>query len=126
MNEALIEGERIVGGLKLRPWTSGSKIYAAKMGLKIFTGTTEGLSESEIEWEIFAFAWMHNAPLDQVISSVRNNTFREKVDAFIFSIDITMLPKLCEEINRISELVKKQALEVIPRPGSEDKDAPPN
>ena len=126
MNEAILEGEREIGSIKLRPWTTGSKNFADKMGLSIFTGDSEGLSQSEIEWQIFAFAWLHSEPLKEVIRSVRDGSYREKVDEFLFRLPIDLLPKLCEEITRISELVRKQMVAVIPKPNSEDKGAPPN
>lgn len=126
MNEAFIEGERQIGSLTLRPWTSGSKMYASKMGLTIFEGKGDGLSEADIEWQVHAFAWMQSAPLQEVISSVRNNTFKEKIDAFMFTVSIPLLPQLCEEITRIGETVKAQMIAVAPRPNSSDKDAPPN
>ena len=126
MSETFIEGDRQIGGLTLRPWTSGSKMYAAKMGLTIFEGKAEGLSEMEAEWQVHAFAWMQSAPLQEVISSVRNNTFRDKVDAFMFEVSLPLLPQLCDEITRIGQLVQAQMIAVAPRPNSTDKDAPPN
>jgi hypothetical protein len=126
MNEAFIEGDRQIGSLTLRPWTSGSKMYASKMGLTIFEGKIEGLLESEIEWQVHAFAWMQSAPLQEVILSVRNGSFKEKVDAFMFSVSLPLLPQLCDEITRIGEMVKAQMIAVAPRPNSSDKDAPPN
>lgn len=126
MSDTFIEGDRQIGSLTLRPWTSGSKMYAVKMGLTIFEGKADGLSESDIEWQVHAFGWMQSAPLQEVIASVRNNTFREKIDAFMFSVSIPLLPQLVEEISRIGEMVKAQMIAIAPRPNSSDKDAPPN
>lgn len=126
MNEAFIEGDRQIGSLTLRAWTSGSKMYAAKMGLSIFEGKVEGLSEADIEWQVHAFAWMQSAPLQEVISSVRNGTYKEKVDAFMFSIGIPILPQLCDEITRIGNMVQEQMIAVVPRTEQSDKNAPPN
>ena len=121
-----LDGEKTIGGFKFRPFTLGSKQACGQMRLSMFTDGSEDLSQEERERQIIAFAWLHIAPLREVLKAVRDGSANDAAQEFGFSITFSALNEIISEINRISEQAKANAVEVVEREGSKDKDEPGN
>lgn len=122
----LIDGEKLVGGILLRPFTMGSQAACKQMRLSMFTDGETPSSEEEANRQIMAFAWLHSAPLPKVLQALRNGTADQEVELFGFKVEPATMRKLIEEINRISKRAAENSVDVIPRNGSITEDAPGN
>ena len=124
--EDLLDGEKIIGGIKMRPFTVGSRSACKQMGLSVFTEGKTDISEDEANKQIIAFAWLHSAPLKEVLQRLRNGTAEEAAMEFGFNIEPFALSQIVEEINRISKRATENSVEVISRNGVSKEDAPGN
>ncbi len=121
-------GERRIGGIKLRPYTVGSMQLAHLLKLTMFTRSKDDppldLDEMEEQRQIMAFAWMQSADKDDIADAIRDDTVDRCV--LMFSLDVTfdMLPTLMVEMNRIGEMVAASSVRVESKYPSSDDDAP--
>jgi hypothetical protein len=97
------------------------------LGLTLFTDT-EGaeLTPLQVEEQILALAWERSQPVQTVRKAIDAGTAWDAIHDFADSLPLAALPQLVAEINRVASEIKAQAVEVVPRPGTEDKDAPGN
>jgi hypothetical protein len=121
-----LDGEKMVGGLKLRPLTFGSKAACDQMGLTMFTSGETPTEQAEVERQLVAFAWMHTEPLSEVITALRNGTAEAAAFEFGFAVDLGDAKALTAEIERIAAASVRNSVDVEPRPGSGRDDAPGN
>jgi hypothetical protein len=121
-----LDGEKTIAGLRFRPFTLGSKAACEQMKLTMFTNTSEGLSDDEIQKQITAFTWLHTQPLKVVLEALRTGKSEEAVEEFGFGISFNLLPHLISEITRISEAAKEAAVEVVEKATTKDTDEPGN
>ena len=70
---------KTIGGIKLRAFSYGSLQIAYLLGLTMFTGDGNDLSEIELQRQISTFVWMQSAPLEDVVAAVTNNTAGQAV-----------------------------------------------
>lgn len=116
-----------IEGLTLRPFSLRSRLNCMALGLTLFTepdGTE--LTPLQIEEQILALAWERSQPVQTVRKAIDAGTAWDAIHDFADSLPLAALPKLVAEINRVAAEIKEQAVEVVPRPNSEDKDAPGN
>lgn len=123
--EFLTEGIEI-DGLQLRPYTIRARINSLKLGLTLFTDPQAVLSQAEIEEQTIALAWERSQPRDVVRKAIDNGTAAELIYDWSDKIGPEKYGKIVTELNRISALIRESSVDVIPRPGAEDKDAPGN
>ena len=123
----LLRGPMEIEGLTLRPFSLRSRLNCIALGLTLFTDS-EGaqLTPLEVEEQIVALAWERSQPVHAVRKAIDTGTAWDAIHDFADSLPLAALPKLVAEINRVAAEIKEQAVEVVPRPGSEDKDAPGN
>jgi hypothetical protein len=121
-----IDGEKTIGGLVFRPFTMGSKAACAQMDLSMFTNPEKPLIEAEAERQVVAFTWLHVKPLPEVLRALREGRANDEAQAFGFDLEPHSVTQIISEINRISEQAKKNAVEVVEKSGTKDKDAPGN
>lgn len=121
-----LDGEKLIGGITFRPFTIGSKAVCEQMGLTMFTTGESPASEGESERQLIAFAWLHSQPLLQVLAALRNGTAGDAAQAFGFTVPITSLPAIIEEINRISAATTAATVDVAQKPGASKDNAPGN
>jgi hypothetical protein len=128
MNEVhdFLDGEKIVGGLNFRPYTIGSKAACEQMRLTMFTDGTTPETEGESERQLIAFAWIQSQPLKEVIAALRNGTANACAEEFGWTVPVNSLPAIIAEINRISAASTAAAVEIIPKPGKGNDNAPGN
>jgi hypothetical protein len=126
LDDAFFDGTTSIGTLKLRPFSIGSMTACRKLGLTLFTGSEDSVSEEEVQRQIVAFAWIQTAPLDLVQSSIRNGTAQDQIDRFEFQLVPSDLKRLESEINRISRLAAAAAVEVVSKSVPADPDEPGN
>lgn len=130
LTDSFLDVPLIVDGFKLRAFTAGSVTTCRKMGLSLFLGD-EGaedaakLTPAERNRQALAFAWVHAAPLGEVMRKVRDGTWNEAVDLFEFSISLESVPKILAEIRRVAEQAGEAAVDVVNRSGSNEGEKPP-
>lgn len=123
----LLRGPLEIEGLTLRPFSLRSRLNCMALGLTLFTepdGTQ--LTPLQVEEQILALAWERSQPVQAVRKAIDAGTAWDAIHDFADSLPLAALPKLVAEINRVAAEIKEQAVEVVPRPNSEDKDAPGN
>ena len=125
INEFL-DGEKTIAGMVFRPFTMGSKAACAQMNLSMFTSPEKPLTETDAERQIVAFTWLHVKPLPEVLRALREGRADDEAQAFGFEIEPNAITQIISEINRISEQAKKNAVQVIEKNMTKDKDAPGN
>jgi len=112
--------------LKLRKFTVLSHRNLIKLGVTLFTEGTEHLDQAGLTEQILALVWERSAPVDEVLDAIDNGTAWRKILASGEAFDLEQYPELVAEVNRVGESLKSKAVEVVPRSGAEDKDAPGN
>jgi hypothetical protein len=124
---SFLAGSIEIEGIKLRPFSLRSRLNCMALGLTLFTDT-EGteLTPMQIEEQILALAWERSQPVSVVRKAIDAGTAWDAIHDFADSLPLAALPQLVAEINRMAAETKAQAVEVVPRPGGEDKDAPGN
>ena len=122
-----LQGPIEIDGLTLRPFTLRSRLNCMALGLTLFT-ETDGveLSPLQVEEQILALAWERSQPVGVVRKAIDDGTAWDQIHAFADTMPLAALPKLVSEINRVASEIKESSVEVVPRTGAEDKDAPGN
>ena len=126
LSNAFIEGDKVIAGHRLRPFTFGTAKLAKKMGLTMFTGEDDDLSEEEMLDQLAAFVWMQSQPVDEVVDAVRSGQHEYFIDIFAMDLPISSAADFMEEINSVHGMVAEAAVDVESQPSDTDKDAPPN
>ena len=121
-------GERRIGGIKLRPFSFGSMQLAYLFKLSTFTRGKDDppleLDDVEESRQIMTFAWMQSADEDEISDAIKNDTVERSVLRFSFGVTFDMLPALMAEINRIGEMVAASSVRVESKYPSSEDDAP--
>ena len=121
-------GERRIGGIKLRPFSFGSMQLAYLFKLSTFTRGKDDppleLDDVEESRQIMTFAWMQSAGEDEISDAIKNDTVERCVLKFSFGVTFDMLPGLMAEINRIGEMVAASSVRVESKYSSSEDDAP--
>lgn len=115
---------KTIGGIKMRPFSIGSKQVADLLGLTMFTGG-EATSEIELQRQINTFVWMQSAPLDEVAEAVANNTAGKAALIYSLGLDLNNLPDIIAEIERIGQQVAANEVRVESKHKSSQEDEPP-
>ena len=121
-----LDGEKTIGGMTFRPFTMGSKAACDQMNLTMFTDPGLELTEAESHRQIVAFTWLQVKPLGEVLKALREGRADEEAQAFGFELEPHVITHIVAEINRISERAKQNAVQVVERSDSKEKDAPGN
>lgn len=126
LGHGMIEAtSKTIGGIKMRPFSIGSKQVADLLGLSMFTGNGDGLSEIELQRQINTFVWMQSAPLDDVAEAVANNTAGKAALVYSLGIELSNLPELVSEIERIGQQVAANDVRVESKYKSTEEEQPP-
>ena len=110
----------------LRPLSSGS--YALLARTKNAFVQPPGDAAPDHLSAALEYAFIHAAPLDAVLRAAHSSpdVFRAEVFRFSESIPVDRLHAIIREVEAGLLAAAAQSVDVLPRPGSEDKDAPPN
>ena len=92
----------------------------------MFTQPENPLTEAESERQVIAFTWLQVKPLSEVLRALREGRANDEAQAFGFELEPHAVTQIISEINRISDQAKKNAVDVVERNGTKDKDAPGN
>jgi hypothetical protein len=124
---SMIEQEsKKVAKYKIRPFSYGSLQLAYLMNLTLFTGVSqEEVPDVEIQRQVSTFVWMQSAPQDEVIRSVTNGTYATEVLKFALSIDMSDLPELLGEVNKIGDQISANEVKVESKYKSSEEESPP-
>ena len=116
-----------IGDITLRPPTAGMIEIIQALGLSMFTGEQAELSQEEQTRQMFAFAWAHSAPLEEVWDALDCGTARTAARKFQWSIPMSDIQTLSDAVKASLEMMTEAQVEVIPKPslGGEES-APPN
>jgi hypothetical protein len=121
-------GERRIGGIKLRPFSFGSMQLAYLFKLSTFTRGKDDppleLDDVEEQRQIMTFAWMQSADEDEIADAMRDGTVERCVFKFSLKITFDLIPGLMAEINRIGEMVAASSVRVESKYPSNEDDAP--
>ena len=114
------------GTLKLRPLSSGSYAILHRTGNAFVVppgNTTPDHLTAALE-----YAYIHGALLEAVLRAAYSapDVFHAEVFRFSQAIPVADIPTIIREVENGLTAAASQSVDVIPRPGSEDKDAPPN
>ena len=114
------------GGLKLRPLSSGSYAILHRTGNAFVV--PPGNSSPDHLTAALEYAYIHGAPLEAVLRAAYSSpdVFHAEVFRFSQAIPVADIPAIIREVENGLTAAASQSVDVIPRPGSEDKDAPPN
>ena len=114
------------GGLKLRPLSSGSYAILHRTGNAFVV--PPGNSSPDHLTAALEYAYIHGAPLEAVLRAAYSSpdVFHAEVFRFSQAIPVAEIPAIIREVENGLTAAASQSVDVIPRPGSEDKDAPPN
>ena len=116
-----------IGNIVMRPPTAGMIEIIQALGLTMFTGTQEELSEVEQTRQMFAFAWAHSAPLEEVWDALDDGTARRVARAFQWTVFPADIPKLSAAVKASLDLMTEAQVDVIPKPSAgAEENAPPN
>jgi hypothetical protein len=114
-----------VADIKLRPLTSGSFaiLHRTKNAF-----VAPGKDESDHFFAALEYAFIHGAPLEHVLRAAHSSGDRFRTEVFKFAerIGLNDVPSIIHEIEASLNAAAKQSVDVVPRPDSGDKDAPPN
>lgn len=116
---------KTVGGIKLRAFSIGSKQIADLLDLTMFAGNGEVTSEIELQRQINTFVWMQSAPLEEVASAVANNTAGQAALIYSLGINLSDLPAIIAEIERIGQQVAANDVRVESKYKASKEDEPP-
>jgi hypothetical protein len=113
-------------GLKLRPLSSGSYAILHRTGNAFVV--PPGNSSPDHLTAALEYAYIHGAPLEAVLRAAYSSpdVFHAEVFRFSQAIPVADIPAIIREVENGLTAAASQSVDVIPRPGSEDKDAPPN
>jgi len=124
------------GGIKMRPLSSGSFALLRRTGNLFFKpleapGRTAAAASPDDQDHLSAaleYAYIHGAPLDAVLRAAHSSpdVFRAEVFRFSETIPLSSIPEIIREVEQGITAAASQSVEVIPRPGAEDRDSPPN
>jgi hypothetical protein len=112
--------------LKLRKFTVLSHRNLIKLGVTLFTEGTENLDQAGLTEQILALVWERSTPVEEVLDAIENGTAWRKILASGEAFELEQYADLVAEVNRVGEALKSKTVEVVARPGAEDKDAPGN
>lgn len=112
-----LDGEKTIGGLVFRPFTIGSKAICEQLGLSLFVTGDGADAPGEADRQIAAFAWLHAAPLPEVLKAIREKRAEEAALEFSFSLNLKSLNAIVAEINRISKQASENSVEIEPTAG---------
>ena len=114
------------GGLKLRPLSSGSYAILHRTGNAFVV--PPGNSSPDHLTAALEYAYIHGAPLEAVLRAAysASDVFHAEVFRFSQAIPVADIPAIIREVENGLTAAASQSVDVIPRPGTEDKDAPPN
>jgi hypothetical protein len=129
MNEidSLLRPQGDIPGLKLRPLSSGSYALLHRTGNAFVVPTEQAASGDHLSAAL-EYAYIHAAPLEAVLRAAYSSpdVFRAEVFRFSQSIPVDAIPAIIREVEAGLTMAASRSVEVVPRPGTEDKDAPPN
>ena len=113
-------------GLKLRPLSSGSYAILHRTGNAFVV--PPGNTAPDHLTAALEYAYIHGAPLEAVLRAAYSapDVFHAEVFRFSQAIPVADIPAIIREVENGLTAAASQSVEVIPRPGTEDKDAPPN
>lgn len=137
----VLDGPVEVGGLTLRPFTFGSLALCRQLGLTMFTDEPDegddSLSEGELQakyekefnegvWQnqIATFLWIQSQPVDDVLRTVRDDTWEAAVERFQWDLEIAKMPEYLAEVRRISSGISEFAVDVLPKGDDGEDDTP--
>ena len=114
------------GTLKLRPLSSGSYAILHRTGNAFVV--PPGSTSPDHLTAALEYAYIHGAPLEAVLRAAYSapEVFHAEVFRFSQAIPVADIPAIIREVENGLTAAASQSVDVIPRPGSEDKDAPPN
>ncbi len=113
-------------GIKLRPLSSGSYAILHRTGNAFVV--LPGNTAPDHLTAALEYAYIHGAPLEAVLRAAYSSpdVFHAEVFRFSQAIPVADIPAIIREVENGLTAAASQSVDVIPRPGSEDKDAPPN
>lgn len=111
----------------MRPLSSGSYALLTHTRNAFLVPPEEGTAPDHLRAAL-EYAFIHGAPLELVLRAVYADpeVFRAEVFRFSHSIPVQDLPGIIKGMEACLTLAAGQSVDVLPRPGTEDKDAPPN
>jgi len=114
-----------VADIKLRPLTSGSFAILHRTKNAFVAPSKD---ESDHFFAALEYAFIHGAPLEHVLRAAHSSSDRFRTEVFKFAerIGLNDVPSIIHEIEASLNAAAKQSVDVVPRPDSGDKDAPPN
>jgi hypothetical protein len=126
--------ERMINFLRPSPTISDIKLRALTSGSFAILHRTKnafvvpGKGESDHFFAALEYAFIHGAPLDHVLRAAHSSVDRFRAEVFKFAerIGLNDVPSIIHEIEASLNAAARQSVDVLPRPDSVDKDAPPN
>lgn len=115
MNPFLLSEEEI-GPFKLRPWSVFTQLAVSQL---------DSSKLSEVE-QMLAFVWLQSKDPKEVRKLLTNGKAISEIKDFCDCFPLALIKPISDWVTRQNALILENQIEVIPRPDSEDKDAPKN
>lgn len=120
-----------VAGRELRPFTFGSLLICRQLGLTLITGEAgdEEIPEEEKQSQLLAFVYIQTAPVPEVIRAAGAGPERFRSETLLpwsMNLPLTAIPEAAVALRQIIDAAQAAVVEVLPRSGDNEGDAPPN
>lgn len=115
MDPFLLSEEQI-GPFVLKPWN----VFTQKV-----VGELNKHSLTEVE-QMLAFVWIQSKDPKYVKSQIANGAAIDEIREFCELFPLAYIPAISAWVQRQNDIIAENQVEIIPRPSSEDPDAPKN
>jgi hypothetical protein len=114
--DAFFAVEEEIGPFTLRPWTVFTQLAISELN-------KYDLSELE---QMLAFVWIQSKSPKDIRVFLSQGTALEEIKDFCDNFPLALIAPVSEWVKFQNKLIADNQVEVIPRPDSEDKNAPKN
>jgi hypothetical protein len=115
MNPFLLSDEQI-GPYVLRPWSVFTQIAVGELA---------SFELTEVE-QMLAFVWIQSSETKEIRKLLGNGKAIEKLREFCDNFPLAFVASASEWVKRQNDLLNNNRVEIVPRPTSDDPDAPKN
>jgi hypothetical protein len=115
MHPFLLSEEQI-GPYVLKPWSVFTQIAVGELSKHELT---------EVE-QMLAFVWIQSKDPKEVRKAITKKTAIDEIRAFCDSFPLAYVAPISAWVQRQNDLIVQNQVEIIPKPGGEDPDAPKN
>jgi hypothetical protein len=115
MSPFLLSEEKI-GPYTLKPWSVFTQLAVSELSKHELT---------EVE-QMLAFVWIQSKDPKSIRASLSKGTAIDEIREFADNFPLAYVGPMSAWVQRQNDLIAQNQIEIIPKPGGEDPDAPKN